>query len=335
MANEGLMGEPDLRIDPLTGAYVVVTPWRQHRPDHPGGCPFCPGGLEAAGSYDVMCIPNRWPALPNGRHEVILHSPDHNSSFPSLGAERAARVVELWSARTALLGAREDVGYVFVFENRGGPIGATIDHPHSQILAFSVIPPIPGAELSARTCDLCRDPDAGLVITRHPAWLASVPWAPSWPYEMLIFPHHHVADLPAAGPQLRTALGVILVDCLTRLERLFGAGAPYLLWIHQRPTRGQDWPAAHLHLHLAPVLRGPGRIRHLAAAELGAGVFFDPVDPPEAAAQLRNAREADRGPAAHHAARGRSRTVARSGPGAWIPPGVPHGGRWLRHHADR
>ncbi len=49
------------------------------------------------------------------------------------------------------------------------------------------------------------------------------------------------------------------------------------------------WPAAHLHLHLAPVLRGRGTIRHLAAAEFGAGVFFDPVDPPYAAARLRAA----------------------------------------------
>jgi len=86
-----------------------------------------------------------------------------------------------------------------------------------------------------------------------------------------------------------------LVDCLTRLERLFGPGAPYLLWIHQRPASGDDWPTAHLHLHLAPGLRAPGMIRHLAAAELGAGVFLDPVDPAEAAAQLRSADRDDAG----------------------------------------
>jgi UDPglucose--hexose-1-phosphate uridylyltransferase len=101
-----------------------------------------------------------------------------------------------------------------------------------------------------------------------------------------------VADLPAAGPRLRAGLAAILVDCLRRVERLFGAAVPYMLWVHQRPANGQDWPAAHLHLHLAPLLRGPGRIRHLAAAELGAGVFFDPVDPLAAAAQLQAAAEA-------------------------------------------
>jgi UDPglucose--hexose-1-phosphate uridylyltransferase len=283
------MGESNFRIDRLTGACVVVTPWRQRRPNRPDAvCPFCPGGLEAPGPYDVLHIPNRWPGLGGGRHEVVLHSPDHYSSFPDLGEHRSARVVELWSARTKALGSREDVGYVFVFENRGRMIGTTIDHPHSQIMAFGEIPPIPKAELSKSDCALCEDPDDGLMVTSASGWRASVPWAPSWPYEMLISPRGHVADLPRAGPRLRTGLAAILVACLTRLEQLFGQSAPYMLWIHQRPTSRDDWPAAHLHLHLAPALRAPGVKRHLAAAELGAGVFFDPVDPLEAAAHLRD-----------------------------------------------
>jgi len=284
------MNEADLRIDPLTGAYVVVTPWRQHRPNLPvGTCPFCPGGLEAPDPYDVRHITNRWPALPDGRHEVILHSPDHDSSFPALGADKSAQVVELWSARTAALGARDDVAYVFVFENRGRMIGATIDHPHSQILAFGTIPPVVQAELEARDCPLCRDPDHDLLVTRHGGWQAAVPWAPSWPYELLISPRSHVPDLPAAGPELRYGLAAILVDALTRMEELLGPDTPYMLWAHQRPNDGADWPAAHLHLHLSPARRAHGVARHLASAELGAGVFFDPVDPHQAAADWRAA----------------------------------------------
>src|SRR6185437_7165160 len=171
------MSETDLRIDPLTGARVVVTPWRQHRPNQPDGlCPFCPGGLEAPQPYDV------------------LHSPDHHASFPALGGRRSARVIELWSARTAALGARDDVGYVFVFENRGRAIGTTIEHPHSQIMAFRDIPPIPQSELSAGDCELCRDPAGALTVTHGSGWQARVPWAPSWPYEMVLSLRGHVAD---------------------------------------------------------------------------------------------------------------------------------------------
>jgi UDPglucose--hexose-1-phosphate uridylyltransferase len=283
------VSDADLRIDPLTGAHVVVTPWRQQRPNLPGGqCPFCPGGLEAAASYDVRHFANRWPALPSGRHEVVLHSPDHDASFPDLSEDQAARVVELWSARTAALGERDDVAYVFVFENRGRAIGATIDHPHSQIMAFEAIPPIPHYELSAAKCGLCQDPDDDLLVVRRPGWQAAVPWAPSWPYELLISARQHAADLPSAGRELRAGLGAMLVETLTRVQRLLGPGAPYMLWVHQRPSGPGDWPAAHLHLHVAPVMRAPGVRRHLAAAEFGAGIFFDPVDPRQAAAQLRS-----------------------------------------------
>jgi len=285
----GFVSDAELRIDPLTGGHVVVTPWRQQRPNLPEGpCPFCPGGLEAPGPYDVRHIPNRWPALPGGRHEVILHGPDHDASFPVLGEERSARVVELWSARTAALGARHDVAYVFVFENRGRMIGSTIEHPHSQVMAFGAIPPIPAAELSAAACHLCPDPAGDLLVSRRAGWQAAVPHAPAWPYELLISPRTHVADLPAAGQELRQGLAVMLVEILTRLDRLLGPDAPYMLWVHQRPADGAHYPAAHLHLHLAPALRAPGVARHLGAAELGAGVFFDPVDPRQAAARWRS-----------------------------------------------
>ena len=285
------MTDAELRIDPLTGAHVVVTPWRQRRPNLPEGpCPFCPGGLEAPGPYDVRHIPNRWPALPDGRHEIVLHSPDHCASFITMGQDHAARVVERWSARTAALGARADVAYVFVFENRGRAIGSTIEHPHSQIMAFGLTPPVPAAELTATTCHLCPEPGEELLVTRHSGWQAAVPHAPSWPYELLISPLGHVPDLPAAGPGLRRGLAAMLIDTLTRLDKLLGPDPPYMLWVHQRPADGAGHPAAHLHLHLAPALRAPATRRHLAAAELGAGIFFDPVDPHQAAAGWRAAQ---------------------------------------------
>jgi UDPglucose--hexose-1-phosphate uridylyltransferase len=287
------MTEPDLRVDPLTGAHVVIRPGRQERPRLPGGpCPFCPGGIEAPAPYQVRWIPNRWPGLPAGRHEVVLHSPDHDASLLSLGPPGVARVAELWSARTAALGARPDVAYVFPFENRGRLVGATIDHPHSQILAFSVVPPVPARELSTGRCELCSRPEPGQLVTQHPAWLACVPWAPSWPYEILIVPHSHIPDLPAAGRRLRGELAAVLLDCLARVEAVLGPAAPYMLWAHQRPADGGPWPTAHLHLHLAPLLRAAGTPRHLSSAELGAGMLFNSVEPASAAARLRQARGA-------------------------------------------
>ena len=153
------MGEPDLRIDPLTGAHVIVTPWRQHRPNLPDGrCPFCPGGLEALSpmTCDFSRIAGRVCPQAVPKWSCIARSTTRRSRR---WTRRGARVIELWSARTAALGARPDVDYVLVFENKGRLIGATMDHPHSQILGFGLVPPVPGTELAQPTCDLCRDPD--------------------------------------------------------------------------------------------------------------------------------------------------------------------------------
>jgi UDPglucose--hexose-1-phosphate uridylyltransferase len=102
-------------------------------------------------------------------------------------------------------------------------------------------------------------------------------------------PHRHRPDLPALDDGARDGLAATLVDGLGRLDRLFDEPMPYMLWLHQRPCDGGDWPTAHLHVHVAPLHRSSGTQRFVAAGELGSGIFFNPVDPEEAAAALRDA----------------------------------------------
>lgn len=278
-----------MRVDPLTGDMVVVVGARQGRPNLPTtDCPFCPGGLEAPEDYEVHHFVNRWPPLPGERAEIVLYTPEHDAAFSSLSVDAAERVVRLWAERTAALGSRGDVAYVLVFENRGAEVGATIPHPHGQIYAFDTVPPAPAAELSVRPCALCgEDPGARLVTMSGP-WRAAVPYAATWPYSLLIWPTEHLADLPSAKESWRDCAAV-LTEAFARLDRLFGAPMPYMFWWHQRPTDGAEWPAAHVHAHVAPLYRRPGTQRYVAAGELGSGVFFNPVSPEEAAAALREA----------------------------------------------
>jgi UDPglucose--hexose-1-phosphate uridylyltransferase len=280
----------DVRVDPLTGATTVVTGARQARPNLPStGCPFCVGGLEAPEPYDVRWFTNRWPAISDGRAEVLLYTPDHSGSWATLGVAGARRVVDLWAARTEALGARDDVAYVLPFENRGPEVGATIAHPHGQLYAFPSVPPAAWAELDRSTCALCSAaaPADELVVARAGDWWAAVPAAATWPYELLLAPQAHVPDLVAADEAARDGLAALLVDVLGRLDRRFDAAMPFMLWVHQRPTDGGDWPAAHLHVHVAPLLRSAGVPRFVAAGELGSGVFFNPVVPEVAAEELR------------------------------------------------
>ncbi|MGH9113830.1 MAG: galactose-1-phosphate uridylyltransferase [Acidimicrobiales bacterium] len=283
----------DRRIDELTGATVVVTPSRQQRPNRPAAsCPFCVGGVEAPEPYQVKAFVNRWPPYPDDRSEVVLYTPQHDLTFPELGLDGALRVVDLWTDRTAALGRRDDVAYVLIFENRGEEVGATISHPHGQIYAFDEVPAAPLHELrhDARgECPLCARPDRALLVADAEGWRAWVPAASAYPYGLVLAPFVHRADLPSLdGPQ-RDGLAELLVDVLARLDRLFDAPLPYMLWIHQRPTDGGLWPEAHLHVHIVSPMRSPGVQRHVAAGELGSGVFTNPVVPEDAAAALRGA----------------------------------------------
>jgi UDPglucose--hexose-1-phosphate uridylyltransferase len=79
------------------------------------------------------------------------------------------------------------------------------------------------------------------------------------------------------------------VDVLARLDTLFGEPMPYMFWIHQRPFDGGTWPWHRLHVHIAALHRAPATPRYVAAAELGGGIHFNPVDPARAAAALRSA----------------------------------------------
>jgi UDPglucose--hexose-1-phosphate uridylyltransferase len=244
----------------------------------------------------VRWFPNRWPPLPDGRAEVVLHTPDHGSSLWQLGTAGTRKVIDLWADRTAALGRRPDVAYVLVFENRGAAVGATVEHPHSQIYALDRIPPAVQREIDrqAGTADAAFAPtapgaDGERLVASAGGWRAWVPHAATWPYELLVAPEDAQADLPGLDDEGRDGLAGVLVEVLARLDALFDEPMPYMLWIHQRPFDGRHRSSPRLHVHIAPLLRAAGTPRYVAAGELGSGIHFNPLDPTRAAATLRAA----------------------------------------------
>jgi len=192
---------------------------------------------------------------------------------------------------------------VFVFENRGVAVGVTLHHPHGQIYAFPDIPPLPRRELDAAaahlaahgTCLYCdvvarERADRTRVVTEANGFVAFVPFAARFPYEIHVAPAGHVPsllDLDGAG---RLALAGVLRAVLRGYDALFGFPLPYVLSMHQAPTDGGDHRVvSHLHVELTPLHRTPDRLKYLAGSELGAGAFSNDVAPEASAARLRDA----------------------------------------------
>jgi UDPglucose--hexose-1-phosphate uridylyltransferase len=280
--------EPQPRVDPVLGTVVHVVGARQTRPNLPdnrstAACPFCIGGLEAPEPYETRWFVNRWPAMDGDRCEVILYSPDHDASFSSLGSEGIARVIELWIERTETLGARSDVEFVLVFENRGASIGATISHPHGQIYAYDHVP--------ARSARLLGPNgwrpsyDAALEIARNDTMVAAVPRAPIHPIAITVAPTSRVGRLGELDAASRRDLASILADVLDRVDRLHGEATPYMLWVNQRPF-APGFDDAWLNVEIVSPWRAPNLPRYIAAAEIGAGEYFNPVVPEVLAERL-------------------------------------------------
>lgn len=270
---------------------VWIAGGRQSRPNLPGvvDCPFCPGGLEAPAAYETKVIANRWPVMPHDRCEVVLYSPDHDETFASLGVEGVVRVIDLWAERTEELGSRPDVVAVLPFENRGAEVGATIPHPHGQLYAFDEVPPAIADELAAESCSHCADLAAERIVATGPGWRSWIPQAARYPFEIAVAPTSHVPDLVGADQGVRRDLALAMMDAITRLDALFDAPMPYMLWVHQRPTDAGSWPLAHLHVEIVGLYRSPGTPRYVAAAEMGSGVWLNTIPPADAAAMLRAA----------------------------------------------
>jgi UDPglucose--hexose-1-phosphate uridylyltransferase len=283
---DGVVNPSNVRIDPVLGTVVHVVGTRQKRPNLPSsGCPFCVGGIEAPEPYDVRSFPNRWPAMHGDRCEVVLYTPDHDATFPSLGVSGARKVVDLWADRTAALGGRPDVDYVLVFENRGAEVGATIAHPHGQIYAYDHVPARQARRL-AGGWQPDKDPDERLVLT-HGDWVVWVPYAPTFPLALEIAPLRHLADLPSMGDDDRDALAAVLVDVFARIDRLYDRPLPYMMWLNQRPTVAEGFEDAWFNIEIVSPWRSAGVQRFIAAAEIASDEFFNPVIPEDVAARLR------------------------------------------------
>jgi UDPglucose--hexose-1-phosphate uridylyltransferase len=320
---EPLNGNPHLRWHPLRGEWITYAAYRQDRtflpppeynplavtldPAHPTELP--------AGDWDIAVFDNRFPSLSldahdppqiivpsaaaRGKCEVIVFTQDARSSLGALPLDHLELVLEVWAERTEKLGNLPGIDYVLPFENRGAEVGVTLHHPHGQIYAYPVIPPVPAqmqqiavahyqAHQSGILQDLISKEVKGpRIIYRGEHALAFVPVCARYPYEVWVAPIAPVESFVHLGGAQRADLARALKTVLLKFDGLWKRPLPYLMAWYQAPTDGKHHPESHLHAEFYPPYRTPDKLKYLAGTELAAGFFAMDALPEEKARELQ------------------------------------------------
>lgn len=301
-----------------------------------GFCPFCEGNesktppevaaLRAAGTapdspgWTVRVVPNKFPALNRGTpppktsqgvfhsmegvgvHEVVIENPDHALELSDLPAVHIRDVLQMFQQRIRTIESELHYQYVQVFKNKGKEAGASLSHPHSQIVATPIVPKrvkeeIYGADRlfrSFKECGYCRilreeEAAAKRLVLRNRHVCVIAPYASRFPFEMAFYPLRHSSTFTEVSGDELLALAEAMKSALARLKNTVG-DPPFNMVLHQAPNPSislKGWPdidkSYHWHLEIFPILT------KVAGFEWGTGFYINPVPPETAAECLREA----------------------------------------------
>lgn len=282
-------------------------------------CPFCPGNEEATppaleqvdseGKWTLRVVPNLYPAFDgdgnltvrnlgpvhtmadaSGIHEVFVITPDHTSGVGTFADNVIRNIMTALRRRFEEHARTPNVRYTQAFINHGREAGASLAHPHGQILG---LPFVPGEILEEERaferfkggCILCATIDAErvdnkrVVLESEHAVVVTPYWSGS-PYELLIIPASHDAHLTDSSDDVLTAIGIAIRDAIRMLNNTLGDVA-YNLVFHTAPSHHAG--NFHWHVHLWP------KLTTTAGFEKGTGVLINIVPPEDAAFELLSA----------------------------------------------
>jgi UDPglucose--hexose-1-phosphate uridylyltransferase len=294
--------------------------------DAPPACPLCEGREADAGpeilawreggpanvpGWSVRVVPNRHPMLRIegqmtvrsegllesrdglGAHEVIAETPIHDQPLHTLDVDHLWRV--LWAWRTRLQDLKRDTRFasVVIFKNHGRAAGARLDHAHSQLAAYPLIPPALADKLRGAArhlsksgkcifCDLIAQElsDGRRIIRDQDALVTIAPYASRAPFETWITPRDHAPRFEDATDATLHGLAAAYKAVMARIDWALERPACNLV-LHTGPLNGEADAAFHWHLEIIP------RVTRFSGLEWGSGVFRNPVSPEEAARVLR------------------------------------------------
>jgi UDPglucose--hexose-1-phosphate uridylyltransferase len=307
-------------------------------PEQSGGfCPFCEGNEEKTPpevmampnsdrapntpGWDIRVVPNKFPALRIegeldrsgmgiydkmngiGAHEVVIESTSHDLDLADQPLDHFQKIMKVYQNRLKDLKKDLRFRYVLIFKNQGVTAGASLSHPHTQIIATPVTPRTVSMELDSAKkhydlkerclfCDIIQQElESGeRVITEVDGMVAIAPFAARFPFEIFIAPVKHSHDFAEASESDLMGLSKCLKDALTRLKIALD-DPPYNFMLHTAPNtksqahRSNYWGTLtqdfHWHFEIIP------RLVRTAGFEWGTGFYINPTPPEDAARYLR------------------------------------------------
>jgi UDPglucose--hexose-1-phosphate uridylyltransferase len=323
---------PKLRQNIVTGEWVVIAPERAKRPEDfvmasapkkhlDDKCPFCisnPDGayqfsIKEAETQNIYIIPNRFPAFSSsdgliqeggqlytstkalGGHEVIILK-DHQKEIYEGGWELLSELFGVYQKRLAHYEQDPTIEYAMPIHNLGPEAGASIEHPHSQFFASSVVPNLVEKELvgakafyeDKHQCVFCamieEEKRQGIrVISENEDFIAFTFFASRFPFEMWVLPKKHSPSFEAIDTQMLENLSKLVYDVVLKLNNAIKF-PPFNWWIHTGPIKKDHVDDYyHWHMEIAP------RVSKFGGYEMGSGIVIDVVSPELAAGFLKKA----------------------------------------------
>jgi len=268
------------------------------------------GAKKLVRDWSVQVINNKFPALGPGScsetykegpyklmdgagfHEVIV-SRDHYRHLALMDIDEIEQIIKAYQDRYLSLKEHKCVNYIFIFHNHGKEAGATVPHPHSQLIALPVLPADVKRSLNGarayyekhRRCVHCKminwEKEERRCIFQNEHFVVFSPFVPRVNFEIRIYPRKHEPQFENLNEIERRYLAEALKQALYKLYK--GLKDPaYNFFIHTAPCDGKDYGYYHWHLEILP------KTNIWAGIELGTGVEVITVKPEEVAKFLRN-----------------------------------------------
>ena len=313
----------ELRRDPITNDIVVIAKNRSNRPidkfndndtdskdDYKLDCPFCRGNekytdsstfeIEGNSGWLARSVKNKYPIIDSlskeiyGEHEVIIDTNRHNGSFYNMSDNEFFYLLKMYKNRYEHMAKNKNIKYISIFKNFLREAGASLTHPHSQIISLSIVPPEIENEINISEKYYNKHKKSlyesiiedeikykNRVIHNHRDYLVMVPEITKYGGEIRILFKSNKRFEELEENNLEE-LSKIFRKLFEKIYNIQGYN-PFNIYIHTHPLNIPTDKISHYHTHIHIVPRK----YNFGGFELGTGVYVSSINADNLANKLR------------------------------------------------